>query len=215
MSAACCSPRWRPDRAPRAGSASTGAGRIRFATSCPAPNRVWRRGTWKAGASDPVRQRRIPVAGADPYETFTDPFLRSRGALFLRPDFFYHAPGNANLRGFRSDLGGCWALSANVELSRAMWRRDQGILREVALEAFTDRALVDTLAVPSNTLGQRFTLLFDAGVGLVTRHQIRDLDWTMRFELPLIVNRYNEAADVRVGRGQLAFRWLLSLSPSF
>jgi len=168
-----------------------------------------------AGASDPVRQRRIPVAGADPYETFTDPFLRSRGALFLRPDFFYHAPGNANLRGFRSDLGGRWALSANVELTRAMWRRDQGILREVALEAFTDRALVDTLAVPSNTLGQRFTLLFDAGVGLVTRHQIRDLDWTMRFELPLIVNRYNEAADVRVGRGQLAFRWLLSLSPSF
>jgi len=162
-----------------------------------------------------VRQRRIPVAGADPYETFTDPFLRSRGALFLRPDFFYHAPGNANLRGFRSDLGGRWALSANIELTRAVWRRDQGILREVALEAFTDRALVDTLAVPSNTLGQRFTLLFDAGVGVVTRHQIRDLDWTMRFELPLIVNRYNEAADVRVGRGQLAFRWLLSLSPSF
>src|SRR5207247_1019138 len=27
-----------------------------------------------AGASDPVRQRRIPVAGADPYATFTDPF---------------------------------------------------------------------------------------------------------------------------------------------
>src|SRR5438067_1269097 len=26
-----------------------------------------------AGASDPVRQRRIPVAGADPYQTYTDP----------------------------------------------------------------------------------------------------------------------------------------------
>src|SRR5206468_782432 len=83
---------------------------------------------------------------ADPYETFTDPFLRSRGALFLRPDFFYHAPGNGNLRGFRSDLSGRWALTANLELARSVWRRDRGILREVALEGFTDRGLVDTRA---------------------------------------------------------------------
>src|SRR4029077_20103889 len=50
------------------------------------------------GHSAPVPQRRVPIAGADPYETFTDPLLRSRGALFVRPDFFYHAPGNGNLR---------------------------------------------------------------------------------------------------------------------
>src|SRR3989442_539496 len=61
------------------------------------------------GNSNPVRQRRISFAGADPYETFTNPLLRSRGALLVRPDFHYHAPGGANLRGFRSDLGGAWA----------------------------------------------------------------------------------------------------------
>ena len=166
------------------------------------------------GASNPVRQRRIPVAGADPYETFTDPFLRSRGALFVRPDFHYHAPGNADLRGFRSDLGGRWALAANLEVTRSVWRRDQGILRAVALEGFVDGGLVDTLAV-SSASGRWYTPLYDGGIGLVTRHQIRELDWTMRFELPLVLNRWDYAADPRPGEERLAFRWQVSLSPSF
>ena len=168
-----------------------------------------------AGASDPVRQRRIPVAGADPYETFTDPFLRSRGALFVRPDFYYHAPGNANLRGFRSDLGGRWALSVNAELTRALWRRDGGPLRELALEGFADGGLVDTLAVPAAQAGRWYSPLYDGGVGLVTRQQVRDLAWTMRFELPLVVYPWQEAADPRPGKARLALRWQVSLAPSF
>src|SRR5216117_1721477 len=100
-----------------------------------------------AGEHAPPLQRRIPVAGADPYETFTNPLLRSRGALFVRPGFHYHAPGNGNLRGFRSDLGGRWALTANLEVTRSVWRRERGILRDVALTGFADGGLVDTLAV--------------------------------------------------------------------
>ena len=168
-----------------------------------------------AGASDPVRQRRIPVAGADPYATFTDPFLRSRGALLVRPDFHYHAPGNAGLRGFQSDLGGRWALAANVEVTRSVWRHDGAILRAVALEGFVDGGLVDTLAVPSSPPGRWYTALYDGGLGLVTSHRIRDLDWTMRFEVPLIVSRWDYAADPRPGEGRLAFRWQVSLAPSF
>jgi Peptidase family M1 domain len=167
-----------------------------------------------AGQSPPVPQRRIPIAGADPYETFTDPLLRSRGALFVRPDFFYHAPGNGNLRGFRSDLGGRWAVTANVELTRSLWH-SHGILRDVALMGFTDRGLVDTMAVAALTPGGRSTLLYDAGVGLVTRQQVRDLAWTMRFEVPLVVNRFDRAADEGSGNKELAFRWQVSLSPSF
>ncbi len=165
----------------------------------------------------PLLQRRIPVAGADPYEAFTDPLLRSRGALFVRPGFYYHAPGNGNLRGFRSDLGGRWALTANVELTRSVWggRRDRGILRDVALTGFVDGGLVDTLAVSSTTPGRAYTPLFDGGVGLVTRHQLRDLAWTMRLELPLVVSRRTYAADFRPADGRLAFRWQLSLAPSF
>ena len=168
-----------------------------------------------AGRSVPVPQRRVPIAGADPYETFTNPLLRSAGALFVRPDFHYHAPGNGNLRGFRSDLGGRWALTANLELARSVWRRDRGILRDVAFTGFADGGLVDTLAVPPATPGRWYTPLYDGGVGLVTRHQIRDLGWTMRIELPLVVSRSSYAADPEPGQGKLAFRWQLSLSPSF
>ena len=168
-----------------------------------------------AGRSVPVPQRRIPVAGADPYETFTNPLLRSEGALFVRPDFHYHAPGNGNLRGFRSDLGGRWALTANLELARSVWRRDRGILRDVSIMGFADGGIVDTLAVPPATPGRRYTPLYDGGLGLVTRHHIRDLGWTMRIELPLVVSRWNYAADFRPGEGRLALRWQMSLSPSF
>src|SRR6266513_1700384 len=168
-----------------------------------------------AGRSVPVPQRRIPIAGADPYETFTNPLLRSAGALFVRPDFHYHTPGNGNLRGFRSDLGGRWALTANLELARSVWRRDRGILRDVALTGFADGGLADTLAVPPTTPGRWYTPLYDGGVGLVTRHQARDLAWTMRLELPLVVSGWTYAADLRPGDGKLAFRWQLSLSPTF
>ena len=165
----------------------------------------------------PLLQRRIPVAGADPYQAFTDPLLRSRGALFVRPGFYYHAPGNGNLRGYRSDLGGRWGLTANVELTRSIWGgpRDRGILQDVALTGFVDGGLVDTLAVPSTPPGRAYTPLFDGGVGLVTRHRLRDLAWTMRFELPLVVSRRTYAADFRPADGRLAFRWQLSLAPSF
>jgi hypothetical protein len=168
-----------------------------------------------AGGSTPVRQRRIPVAGADPYETFANPLLRSRGALFVRPGFHYHAPGNAGLRGFRSDLGGRWALAANLELARSVWRRPGGILESMALMAFTDAGIVDTLAVPATTAGRWYTPLYDGGVGLVAAQRIRDLAWTMRVEVPLVVSRPAAAADTGPGGARLGFRWQVSLAPSF
>ncbi|HVH09396.1 MAG TPA: M1 family metallopeptidase [Gemmatimonadales bacterium] len=168
-----------------------------------------------AGTSPPVRQRRIPVAGADPYETFTNPFLRSRGALFLRPDFYYHAPGNANLRGFDRDLGGRWALSLNSELVRSLSKQDQGLLREVALVGFADLGIVDTLAVSATSPGGASQMLYEGGLGLLTRHQIGDLDWTLRFDAPLVVFPFPAAADRVAGKGRFALRWQVSLSPSF
>jgi len=167
------------------------------------------------GASPPVRQRRIPIAGADPYETFSDPLLRSRGALFLRPDFYYHAPGNANLRSFRRDLGGRWAVSVNGELTRSLGRRDHGFLREASLMGFADAGVVDTVAVPATKPGRGSTFLYEGGLGLVTRHQLRDLDWTLRFEVPFVVAPFQFAADSVSGKARLALRWQVSLSPSF
>ncbi|PYO96528.1 MAG: hypothetical protein DMD60_10025 [Gemmatimonadetes bacterium] len=167
------------------------------------------------GSSNPVRQLRIAVAGADPYETFSNPFLRSRGALLVRPDFHYQAPGGGNLRGFRNDLGGRWALGVNLELTRAVVRRNAGFLREGALEAFVDLGVVDTLALPSSPPGQWYTTMYDGGFGIVTRHQVKDLAWTMRFEVPLAVNRWDAAADFRPNSTRFALRWQVSFAPSF
>ena len=171
-------------------------------------------GIYAADTSSPVPlQRRIMVAGADPYTTFTNPLLRSRGALFVRPDFHYQAPGDANLRAFRPDLGGTWVLSVNLEGTKTVFNRPRGTpLTAVTLEAFVDAGLADTLAVPSLG-GHSYTPLYDAGVGVVTRHQINDLSWTMRFEVPLIVNRWDYAADGIDKR--VRFRWQVSLEPSF
>ena len=147
-------------------------------------------------SGDPPLQRRIMVSGADPYETFTNPLLRSRGALFVRPDFHYHAPGNANLRGFRPDLGGRWAVAANLEATKAL-----GLPERAAVELFFDVGLVDA------------TTLYDGGVGLVTRHRINELEWTMRFEMPLLVSHQDRAAMGTTER--FAFRWQFSMEPSF
>jgi hypothetical protein len=161
-------------------------------------------------------QRRIMIAGADPYTTFTNPLLRSRGALFVRPDFHYQAPGDANLRAFRPDLGGRWAIGVNLEATKRVYQRQtrnwNGLLSDVTLEAFADAGLVDTLAVrPSRN--QSYTPLYDGGVGLVTRHRINELSWTMRFEAPLVVNRWDYAAGGTDKR--IRFRWIMSLEPSF
>ena len=171
-------------------------------------------GIYAADTGSPAPlQRRIMVAGADPYTTFTNPLLRSRGALFVRPDFHYQSPGDANLRAFRPDLGGRFALALNVEGTKTVYRRDNGgLLTRVTFEAFADAGLVDSQAVPASGGGSE-TTLYDAGVGLVTRHRINDLAWTMRFEVPLIVNRWDYAADGTDKR--VRFRWQVSLEPSF
>jgi hypothetical protein len=170
-----------------------------------------------AAPSAPLRQRRIGVAGADPYETFANPLLRSRGALLVRPDFHYQAPGvgGANLRGFTNAAAGRWALAVNVEATKSLLSRRAGFVRGMALEGFFDGGLVDSLAIPSSTAGGASTTLYDAGVGLVTRHQLGDRSWTMRVELPLVVNRWEYAADRRPRRGAVQLRWQVSLAPSF
>ncbi|HET7790796.1 MAG TPA: M1 family metallopeptidase [Gemmatimonadales bacterium] len=167
------------------------------------------------GASAPLNQRRIMIAGADPYQTFTNPLVRSLGALLVRPGFYYQSPGDANLRGFRPALGGRWAVAVNAELTRAVWTRPRGVLRSAAIEGFVDAGVVDgrVLVAPPRSPGH--VNLYDGGVGVVTRQQVGDLAWTSRFELPLVVSRPANAADRRGAGGRLALRWQLSLAPSF
>src|SRR5258708_24553223 len=71
-----------------------------------------------ASATPPPLQRRIMLAGADPYETFTNPLLRSTGALFVRPGFHYHASGGPNLRRVSPAPRGPWAVALNPDPPR-------------------------------------------------------------------------------------------------
>ena len=80
---------------------------------------------------------------------------------------------------------------------------------------FADAGVVDTVAVPATKPGRGSTFLYEGGLGVVTRHQLGDLDWTLRFEVPLVVAPPQFAADIVSGKGRLAWRWQVSLSPSF
>jgi hypothetical protein len=155
------------------------------------------------------------LAGADPYETFTNPLLRSAGALLVRPGFHYQAPGDAGLRAFQSTLGGRWALAVNAEVTHPLVHRERGVVRDVALEGFCDVGLVDSMATSPQSGGKRYSALHDTGIGVVTQHQVGDLAWTMRLEFPIEMNAWSLVADYRPSGGRVAFRWLVSLSPSF
>ena len=78
-----------------------------------------------------------------------------------------------------------------------------------------DLGVVDTVAVPSIPPGRWYTTLYDGGLGIVTRHQVQDVEWTMRIEVPLAVNRGNLAADYPANSTRFALRWQVSLAPSF
>jgi hypothetical protein len=170
-------------------------------------------GAYSSATPAPL-QRRIMLAGADPYQTFSNPLLRSAGALFVRPGFHYHASGGPGFRGFAPDLGGRWAAAVNLDASQPLLRWTHGVLREVAITGFFDGGLADTLAIPSSPAGRAYTTLYDAGLGLATRHVWGDLAWRLRLELPLVVNRWDRAADFKPGDGRVAFRWQVSLEAS-
>jgi hypothetical protein len=166
------------------------------------------------GESAPLAQRAIPVDGADAYERFGNPMIRSRGAAFVRSDFFYHAPGNGNLRGYAPGLGGRWLASINLEAEREVRRSSRGPLRRASVVIFGDGALADSLAVPS-TSGGAVTPLFDAGAGIRLGLRIGDLDVPLRVEFPFLVSRPLYAHNQRHATGTIGFRWLMSLERSF
>lgn len=165
-------------------------------------------------AHTPLRQRAIALHGADPYQTFVNPLIRSHGAVFVRPEFFYHAPGNGNLRGYQPGRAGRWLLAANAEIERDLYRGRRGVVRSVGLVAFADVGLADSLAVPAPT-GAAAVSLSDAGLGVRVELAIGDRRFPLRLEAPLYVSRPLFAHNRRQGTDPFEFRWLLSVEPIF
>ena len=157
----------------------------------------------------PVKQRQIYAAGADPLERFGNPFLRSDGAVLVREDVNYHAPGGGNLRGFDPRLSSEGLVALNLELERNLvLRRNAKLFNRVAVALFGDAGHTFDGAAPDRFLA-------DAGVGLRIDHQIGQIRFTTRGDFPLLVNRPAFAQETEPGSDKVGFRWTVSFSPAF
>jgi Peptidase family M1 domain len=166
------------------------------------------------GTEAVVKQRQIYLAGADPFEQFGNPFLRSSGALLVRPDVYYTQPGGAGLRGFDPRLSTAGAVAINAELERTLLDRPRAkLFRRVGIALFGDagHAIRDGMF----GRGDRLEFLGDAGVGIRAEHRIGETRFTTRVDFPLLVSRPEFAQDTDPGNEKAGFRWQFSFSPAF
>jgi hypothetical protein len=154
-------------------------------------------------------QRRVVLGGADPYATFANPFLRSRGALLARDDVHYGAAGGLGLRGFSPVASGTWGVALNTEAGlRLLDRPRRRVFGTVMLAAFADAALLDRAA-----LGRAAAA--DAGIGVRVAHQIGPTRFVTRLDIPLLVTRPSAAVAGAAGDGAFKFRWVWSFEEAF
>ncbi len=160
-----------------------------------------------AGGALP-HQREIFLAGADPYATFTNPFLRSRGALF-GGDAHYQSPGGGDLRGFNPDLSARWLAAVNVEAGpRLVNRPARRLFSAVSVVGFADGAVLDPHALHRVAAG-------DLGLGLRATHRIGPTSSVTRVDFPLVVSRASYALGGRPGDNRFKLRAVWSLEEAF
>ena len=138
-------------------------------------------GTLGGGAVPP--QRRIFLSGADPYQTFANPLLRSAGSLLTRGGVHYQAPGGGGLRGFAAAASASWLVGAGVDAGYRLYERPGGgLFRAVALRAFGEGAWLDRAAIRRDAAA-------DAGVGISASHRVGPTSFVTRLDFPLVVSR--------------------------
>ncbi len=161
--------------------------------------------------TDPVRQRWFYLAGADPYQQFANPFVRSREAL-LTGDVHFHTPGGANLRGLARDVAVTRMAAVNVEADRSVLRRPTAkLFKDTRIAAFTDIALTNGFFSYEGS-GR---LVGDAGVGIRFTHTIGQTTFVTRFDFPLYVSHPDRAIGGGVDDGSFRLRWTMGFSPTF
>jgi len=167
---------------------------------------------WVESGRRPLKQRQLFVAGADPYEQFTNPFLRSRGALLAGADVHYQMPGGGGLRGLGAGSTATGLVSVNADLERGVLSRGKArLFREIRVAAFGDAALANG-DVPR--LGSTAaSVVADAGVGVRMSHCIGQTPFVTTFDFPLAVTRPRIAVTQR--SQAVAFRWTVSAAAGF
>ena len=160
------------------------------------------------GAAVPP-ERRIFLSGADPYETFANPLLRSAGSLLTRDGVHYQAPGGGGLRGFAPAVGASWLVGMGLEAGYRLYQRPgAGLFRSVSLRAFADGAWLDRAALGRDAAG-------DAGLGIGAAHRVGPTSFTTRLDLPLVVSRPAAAVAAAAGDGVFKLRVVWSLEEAW
>jgi len=160
------------------------------------------------GAAVPP-QRRIFLSGADPYQSFTDPLLRSAGSLLSRDGVNYQAPGGGDLRGLAPAAAASWLVGVGVETGWRLYERPQGVLfRSAAVAAFADGAWLDRAAIGRDGAA-------DAGVGIRAAHRVGPTSFVTRLDFPLLVSRPAAAVPGGARDRVLALRAVWSLEETW
>lgn len=172
-------------------------------------------------ARDPILpQRRLFVAGADPYQEFDNPFVRSAGAPLVRGEMagHWHSAGGGNLRGFDRALSADRLTTLNVEIARTIFTSSRPIISQLSIVLFGDAGWLGAergVGGESASLALRVPVkefLMDAGAGIRGRHTLFGFSFTSRLELPLYVNDAPWAAS-STGERLSATRWLIGIAP--
>jgi hypothetical protein len=154
-------------------------------------------------------QRRVFLSGADPYQTFDNPFLRSRGALLAGDGAHYQAPGGGDLRGFAAPASASWLVGLGVEAGpRLVERPAARLFSSLSLVAFGEAALLDPRAIGRDAAA-------DAGFGVRATHRIGPTRFVTRLDFPVVVSRAGYAVGGAPGDREFKFRWVWSLEEAF
>ena len=171
-------------------------------------------------SADPaLSQRRIFVAGADPYQVMSNAFVRSVGAPLLRDDCWcrWHTPGDGNLRGYNQAFSSDRLAAVNVELETTVFRTKRPLLSRVGLTLFGDGGYVgNTRGIggvgDATFLAPSDHWLADAGLGVRATQRIGRTTWTSRVDFPAFVSDPQYAFAHRLTQFGLN-RVLVSFSP--
>ena len=152
-------------------------------------------------------QRRVYASSQDPYESFSNNFVRPGGGLLAQPDAHFVPLGGAGVRAFdqRLALRSVAAMNAETGLRVATLARSPRPLTLWA-SVFGD-------AGQARMLYDETRFLADAGVGLSLRGWFYDREVRLRVDAPLVVTNASLAAGKpKADAKDVALRWQFSLT---
>lgn len=166
-----------------------------------------------------LSQRRIFVAGADPYQSLSNPFVRSAGAPLVRDDCWcrWHTPGGGNLRGYNQSFSTDRLLTMNAEVQTTLFRPKSSLVSRIAITFFADGGRTGASrgiggSGDSTALAEPDRWLADAGLGVRLTHRIGQTTWTSRIDFPFWVSDPQWAFSHRITPFG-ANRMIVSFSP--